>query len=115
MNDYNRILEMLTKQMEKDNCCPQKPSSKSNFEDCFFSLPSQNFTGLASVLGFIIASRLNSNQQNSFGNFLQLLGQTMLTISAQDSTLQSDDNNSQVAEQLELIKKQIEIIERQLK
>ncbi|MGF7058467.1 hypothetical protein [Brassicibacter mesophilus] len=115
MNDYNRLLEMLANQLDSKNCELHKYTCKSNKGDCLTSLPPQQFTGLATIIGFLIASRLTFDQQNSIGNFIELIGQVILTISAQGSTLQTGDNNNQVYEQLSLIKKQIELIEKQLK
>ncbi|WP_130805387.1 hypothetical protein [Senegalia massiliensis] len=124
MNDYNNLLDILmnqidsiqsnNKHLENQSCNSHKFSNSTSIEDCFFSLGPNEFTALATILGFITANRLNINQQNSLGSFLQLVGQTILTISAQSSTLESDNNNSDISEQLESIKKQIQLIEKKL-
>lgn len=124
MNNYNNLIDILINQIEQKesnnrhsqnkSCNSNKSSNITNSGGCFFSLGANEFTALATILGFIIANRLNLNQQNSLGNFIELVGQTILTISAQSSTLQSDNNSSDVVEQLELLKKQIKLIEKKL-
>ena len=89
-------------------------NNSTSLEDWFFSLGSNEFTALATFLGFILACRLNNDQQNSLGNFILQVGQTITTISAQGSTLQSSNNKDDVSEQLELLKQQIKLIEKNL-
>jgi len=48
---------------------------------------------LATVLGLIIASKFNANQQNVIGNFLEAVGQIILTIAAQAQNIQSQAAN----------------------
>ena len=43
---------------------------------------------LATIIGIIISSKYNVNQQNVVGNFLEGVGQTMLIIAAQAQNLQ---------------------------
>jgi len=56
---------------------------------------------LATIIGIIIAAKLNINQQNLVGNFLDGVGQTIFIIAAQAQNLQptvdnqgSDNENS---------------------
>ncbi|MBU3092813.1 hypothetical protein K2F40_04585 [Clostridium sp. CM028] len=48
---------------------------------------------LATVIGIIIAGKLNVNQQNVIGNFLTGLAQSILIIAAQSQNLESQDGN----------------------
>jgi len=48
---------------------------------------------LATALGLIIASKFNANQQNVLGNFLEAVGQIILTIAAQAQNIQSQTSN----------------------
>lgn len=48
---------------------------------------------LATLVGFIIAAKLNINQQNVVGNFLDGVGQTIFIIAAQAQNLQSQQQN----------------------
>lgn len=48
---------------------------------------------LATIIGIIIASKLNINQQNVVGNFLDGVGQTIFIIAAQAQNLQAQVQN----------------------
>lgn len=48
---------------------------------------------LSTVLGILIAAKLNTNEQNIIGNFLVGVGQTILTIAAQFQNLESQEEN----------------------
>ena len=54
--------------------------------------PSQLAT-LATIIGIIIASKYNINQQNVVGNFLDGVGQTLFIIAAQAQNLQPQTGN----------------------
>lgn len=58
-----------------------------SFSDSLFSLNAYEFSLIATIIGFAISPTLTINQQNSLGNFLELLGQVILTINAQNTTL----------------------------
>lgn len=49
---------------------------------------------LSAVIGIIIASKYNINQQNVVGNFLDGVGQTLFIIAAQAQNLQPASGNS---------------------
>ncbi|MFD3157883.1 hypothetical protein ACFIJ5_13595 [Haloimpatiens sp. FM7330] len=48
---------------------------------------------LATILGIIIAEKLNPKEQNVVGNFFEALGQIILTINAQVQNLQCENQN----------------------
>lgn len=48
---------------------------------------------LTTAIGIIISSKLNINQQNVVGNFLEGVGQIVLVIAAQAQNLQSQGKN----------------------
>lgn len=54
------------------------------------SLNAYEFTLIATGIGIIIAKGLTINQQNSVGNFFEQIGQTLLTIGAQNQTVKHD-------------------------
>ena len=59
------------------------------------TLDPYEFTIIGVIIAFLIAPTLNPNQQNSIGNFLEVIGQTLLTISAQEITvLQANKGNT---------------------
>lgn len=60
--------------------------------DIVTSLSPFEFTFLASVVGYTLGIGLNVNQQNALGNWFELVGQILLTLSAQGSfSLTSDE------------------------
>lgn len=65
----------------------------NSFSNWLFSLNPYEFTAIATILGFIISPTLTLNQQNSLGNFFELLGQVILTINAQGTTLSQYKNS----------------------
>lgn len=58
-----------------------------SFSNWLFSLNAYEFSLIASIIGFVISPPLTINQQGSLGNFFELLGQVILTINAQNTTL----------------------------
>ena len=59
-----------------------------SFSNWLFSLNAYEFSLISTIIGFAISPTLTLNQQNSLGNFFELLGQVILTINAQNTTLQ---------------------------
>lgn len=49
---------------------------------------------LSTIIGIIIASKYNINQQNVVGNFLDGVGQTLFIIAAQAQNIQPQTGNS---------------------
>ncbi len=115
MQDLNKLLSMLVNQQENNKVSSTSLNQNKNQHCCILSLPPQQFTALATIIGFLLACKLTVDEQNSFGSFLFSIGQTLSTISAQASTLQSEHNNNSAYDQLQLLKKQIESLEKQLK
>lgn len=66
-----------------------KNENKLSIIDYFFSLNSIEFSLLANVIGYLIALPLTSNEQNSIGNWFELIGQQILTIQAQNQLTSS--------------------------
>jgi len=58
---------------------------------CFFSLPPKQFSLLSSLIGIFLIDNLDTNQQNSLGNFLVNVGQAILTAAAQGQSMQNND------------------------
>ena len=58
------------------------------FVDLLLSLNEYELTTLGFALGMLLAPNITINQQNSLGNFFELIGQTLLTINAQAVNLQ---------------------------
>ncbi len=81
----------------------------------FFNIPPGSFSVLASILGVGLAKNLNSDQQNSLGNFILSVGQSIVTFNAQQTLQQSKDDNQQMIDQIQLMKQQLEFFEGRLK
>lgn len=89
----------------------------NSFSNWLFSLNAYEFSLISTAIGFAIAPTLTINQQNSLGNFFELLGQVILTINAQNGTLKQArakgtgikphlESNS-IEEELLIIKKEL--------
>lgn len=83
-----------------------------------FDLPPDDFALIAAFLGVGIANKLDANEQNSIGNFFELLGQSILTISAQEQLQKAlrdkEKQNEQLKMQLEIMEKQLELLKSQM-
>lgn len=67
-------------------------------------------TALGTVIGFAVLGDLNSNQQNSLGNFLILIGQILETNANQRFLFESDRQTAQ----MQAMQRQIDEILRRL-
>ena len=56
------------------------------------SLNAYEFSLIGVIAAYIISISLNTNEQNSIGNFLEEVGQILLTISAQNMNLNNSQN-----------------------
>lgn len=56
-----------------------------NFASWILSLTPFEFTTLATIIGYILSLSLTTAEQNSLGNWLELVGQIILTFNAQAS------------------------------
>ena len=66
-----------------------KDLSLSSLIDKLLSLSGEELSILACILGFAITSNTTIEEQDSIGNFFELLGEFILTTSAQNYKLQS--------------------------
>lgn len=60
----------------------------NSFVDWLMTLTPLEFTTLGIITGYILSQRLTINQQNSLGNWFELLGQILLTFNAQGTANQ---------------------------
>ena len=73
------------------------------------------FTGSAFVIGIILANELNALEQATIGNWLQLLGMTILTYSSQVALVEANNDQEQSNDDdLDKIKKAISKINDEL-
>jgi hypothetical protein len=100
---------------QSNNSCNNGSTSVNPFTECFFSIPPKLFTILATLIGILLIDNLDTSQQNSLGNFIVSVGQTMLTAAAQDQNLQSSDSqDNHIRQQIQLLKQQIHALEIEL-
>lgn len=66
----------------------------SIFVDYLFSINPYELSLLANILGIILTIPLNANQQNTLGNFFELIGQQILTIQAQNANLSPNQSSN---------------------
>ena len=62
----------------------------------FFGLPAPLMSALGTVFGFALLGRLDYNQQNVLGNWLELIGQVLETNSAQGQLLEARQQNARL-------------------
>lgn len=55
----------------------------------FFDMPASSMTTLAFLMGMVFIDDLNANEQNTLGNFLMLIAQTLITNATQLQALQT--------------------------
>jgi len=73
---------------------------------------------LTAIIALIVSDNLDTSQLNVLGNFIMGIGQTILTISAQEECLksaqESDQDKQYFNDQIELIKKQVDLIQEKI-
>ena len=84
-------------------------------KNIYFNYEPYSFTTLAFLIGILLTKTLTVDEQDSIGNWLQLVGLTMQTYSSQKSTLDSANTNKNNDDSnIESLKKTIKIIEENL-
>lgn len=63
-------------------------------EKVVFNIGPYSFTTSAFIIGIILVQQLSIEEQDSIGNWLQLIGLTMQTYASQKITLAANDDNS---------------------
>lgn len=78
------------------------------------SIGPDQLTLLATLIGIILSNDLDSDELNALGNFIELIGQAVLTIAAQQDNLESlQDCNHKIqclSKQIEQLNKQIQCL-----
>ena len=106
-----KIKELLEENNDNsDNKCP-----KSTIGSSFFSMPPKQFALLSSLLGILLVDNLNIEQQNSIGNFIVNIGQSILTAAAQGEAIKTNnEKNDKIRKQIEELKKELCELEKEL-
>ena len=89
-----------------------KNMSCNNFIDHLLTLSPNELSLLGVAIGFLLTINTNANQQESLGNFFELIGQYLLTSSAQLFNLEntSQPTTQQLQQQINYLKKELEIL-----
>ncbi len=78
-----------------------------SFSNWLDSIPPYEYSMYATILAYIIAPMLSTNAQNAFGNWLEQVGQIILTISAQASATPTSDEYTKLLQEVDNLKKEI--------
>ena len=79
-----------------------------SFSNWLDSSPPYEYSLTGVIIAYIIAPNLTNSAQNAFGNWLELVGQIILTISAQASATPETGQYNQLLADVENLKAEIE-------
>ena len=79
-----------------------------SFSNWLDSIPPYEYSLTGVIIAYIIAPNLTNNAQNAFGNWLELVGQIILTISAQASATPGTGQYNRLLADVENLKAEIE-------
>lgn len=71
------------------------------------SLSPLEFTFLGSVVGYVLAFNLSPNEQNALGNWFELVGQILLTFSAQGTISLTSNQYDDLINEINELKKKV--------
>ncbi len=77
------------------------------FSEWLDSIPPYEYSMYATILGYIIAYFLTTNAQNALGNWIEQVGQIILTISAQASATPTDDDYTALKSEVQNLRKEL--------
>lgn len=81
----------------------------------FDRIPPNQFALLAALLGVLLNLSLDVDEQNSFGNFLVSIGQTMLTSAAQSVNQDAHPDQNILAQKIDQMSKELDELKKQIK
>mgnify|MGYP003301145531 CR=1 FL=1 len=76
-----------------------------NFANLISTLSPIEFTTLGVIVGYVLTISLDIQTQNSLGNWFELVGQILLTASAQGSATLTNEEYNKLVSDVELLKK----------
>lgn len=85
--------------------------SKNNYQkfaDLISQLTPFEFTLIGTIVAYILTIDLTPTQQNAFGNWLELVGQVMLTYNAQATVNITNDEYNSLLNDIENLKREVE-------
>lgn len=75
-----------------------------NFANLISTLSPIEFTTLGVIVGYVLTISLDVQTQNSLGNWFELVGQILLTASAQGSATLTNEEYNKLVSDVELLK-----------
>ena len=91
-----------------------KDLSMADFISYLLELNDVELTLLATIIGYYLSIDIDYNKQNSLGNFFELIGQILLTIAAQSSSMNNVLSTNTLQKEIEALKKEIEELRRMI-
>ncbi len=81
----------------------------------FDRIPPNQFALIAALLGILLNLDLDTDEQNSLGNFLVSIGQTMLTAAAQAANQTAHPSKSSLCERIDQMSAELELLKKDIK
>lgn len=108
--NFNELSCNNIKNDMKEEC-----NANNIIKNCLSAFPPKQFALLSTLIGLLIIDGLDADDQNSIGNFIVGIGQTILVSAAQQQLLESNkQKNNSIRNQINMLKKQINSLESQL-
>lgn len=76
------------------------------------SLTPMEFGTFGVICAYILSYGLASSEQNSLGNWLELVGQYLLTVSAQANATPTEEEYNNLLEEVKNLRKEIELLKK---
>lgn len=83
-----------------------------SFSDWLDQIPPYEYSLYATITGYIISLFLDTGAQNAFGNWLEQVGQIILTVSAQASATPTNDEYNALKAEIRNLRREIERLKR---
>jgi len=83
-----------------------------SFSDWLDQIPPYEYSLYATITGYIIALFLDTGAQNAFGNWLEQVGQIILTIAAQASATPTNEEYNALKQEVSNLRQEIERLKR---
>jgi hypothetical protein len=79
------------------------------------SLSPYEFAIIGAIMGFVLSIDLTAGQINALGNWLEEVGQIMLTIAAKATASPTDDEYNALLNDVERLKREIQFLKNKIK
>lgn len=92
-----------------------------DFAGLIYNLSAFEFTLTGTIIGYLLAIPLTTDEQNSLGNLFEIIGQTLLTFNAQnvllhDKMLKNNNmTNEDLSRRIEMLESKLDFLLNKLK